>query len=437
MPIIYAINHVLEATLFYYYTFSLHPHKHKRYIDMLIIGIGYSCLFAFFMFKLINLNIIIQLSIYPILYICTSKNTIWGYISDSVLTLLFITLSELLFDIPTVLFHQETTFDYSTPAVTFLAMIIMRITHLILIEIVLHFKKKNLKYTKTQAEEILSTLLLIVCTAAVISIQELGFVSILSSDQIPWVFVILLSIISLTLGFLFSLTLLRKKQSKLSETKNELQRLEDEKNYEKLIKQLDYEQKLLIHDFRKHLSIIQEYLTQNDLQTATSHISELTRSKALSGGSILTCNHTLSVLLSRYITLCKEQGIDLSLDVKEADLLYLCPSDVTSLFCNLIDNAIETSLLSGNPSITLHISKDHNRSSDIITITNTCQSRPSFENTGILATAKKDKLRHGFGMKSIQRVVDRYHGTMDLQYIEEDLLFQVTICLYRSEETQK
>ena len=433
MTIIYAINHILEAVLLYYYTFSLYPHIRNRYKDMLAVGIGYSFLFAVFMFKFFSLNILVQLCVFIVLFLLLTHNGIWQCIHDSVLTVLIISLSELMFDIPTVLFHQETAFEYPSVPIQLLALIVQRAIHLILLKSVLYIKRRNQGVTKTKTEEILSTLLLIVCTTATISIQELGFISVLSRDQIPWVFVILFSIVSLSVGALFSLSLLQKKQSELITLRNELQRAEDEENYEKIVHQLDEDQRILIHDFRKHLQIIQENIKINDLHAATDHISELTESNALSGSTSLTRNHTLSVLLSRYQTLCKEQGISLAIDVKDADLDYLPPADITSLFCNLIDNAMEACSLSDEPGIILHINRDDLRSSDIITLINTCKSSPEFERSGFLSTQKKDKARHGFGMKSIQRVVDRYHGTLDLQYLEEDSLFQVTICLYSEE----
>ena len=110
------------------------------------------------------------------------------------------------------------------------------------------------------------------------------------------------------------------------------------------------------------------------------------------------------------------------------------PADVTSLFCNLMDNAIDACSIVDSPNITLRIGTDTVSNMDIITITNTCRSHPKFESNGLLATTKNNKLRHGFGMQSIQRVVDKYKRTLDAQYSEEDSLFQITINLYPGEK---
>ena len=100
------------------------------------------------------------------------------------------------------------------------------------------------------------------------------------------------------------------------------------------------------------------------------------------------------------------------------------------MFCNLFDNAIEACHLAEKPVLTLRICTDKERKMNLISITNTCKDQPIFDKNGFLATIKADKMRHGFGMQSIKRVVERYNGVIEPKYIKEESLFQVSICLY-------
>ena len=45
-----------------------------------------------------------------------------------------------------------------------------------------------------------------------------------------------------------------------------------------------------------------------------------------------------------------------------------------------------------------------------------------------LKSEKPDSELHGFGMKSVQQVVDQFNGTIKL--IAQDYLFQISIVLY-------
>lgn len=430
MAIVYAINHVLEAVCLYYYIFSIYPHKHSLFVDISATLGSYIFLFIIFLNKVLNLNIIFQFIVFFLLVLFLTRDSYIKCVFHSTLTLLIITVSELVFDIPTVLFHKDTVFEYPTIFAMVLAMIIQRSIHFILVLIAVKIKKKTYDDYQPVISDALSTLFLFICTAAIIAIQNLGFVSVLSKRQIPWVYIILFSILFLSIGIVATIYVIRKKQYELNHTREELQRMESDEGYNKLITQIDIDQKIMIHDIKNHLQIIQDSLDSHDFTKAQTHIDELTLSNALSSGAIITDNHTLSLLLARYKDYCQNEGILFSSDVKDAHLSYLSPSDVTSLFCNLLDNAIEACNLAENPVLTLRISTDKERKMDLISITNTCREQPLFEKNGFLSTIKTDKMRHGFGMQSIKRVVDRYNGAIEPKYIKEESLFQVSICLY-------
>ncbi len=49
----------------------------------------------------------------------------------------------------------------------------------------------------------------------------------------------------------------------------------------------------------------------------------------------------LNAILSRYQRQCKEKGIDFHADIRSNAFVHLHQNDLTSLFCNLLDNAVE------------------------------------------------------------------------------------------------
>lgn len=277
------------------------------------------------------------------------------------------------------------------------------------------------------------TVSLIALALSLVALQNLGFISSLDNDQVFWIYIVIGALILFSILVIFLTAYMQKEHETLQKTKENLQQMEIDESYSHLINQLDLEQKILIHDYKNHLLEINALISKKDYEAAQNHINEITKSAALTSGEILTDNHALSVLLSRYKVICSDQHIMFSLDTKSSHLYYLTPADVTSLFCNLIDNAIDACVLADSPAITLRIGSDAVRKMDIITITNTCVSCPKFESNGFLSTTKEDKLRHGFGMQSIKRVVNKYKGSLDTLFMEEDSLFQITINLYQEE----
>lgn len=437
MTIAYILNHIMEAVGVYCFLFFQYPHKRKIWKDWAILLLCYTILYGIYEFQSLNLNIISMLLLYVPLFRFLTGNSWRNSLNDSLIIFSIIDFSELLVEISTYLFKEQTEFEYSNISDFLLASLKVKIVYAILLASIIPILKKVRKKTPVFHDSNYITVSLCVLTLSLIAMQNLGFSTILQSNHIPWIYIILISFIVFSVVEIILTIHLQKVYEQLIDAQSTLQRREVDKNYTALVTQLDQEQKVLIHDFKNHLQTISSLISTKSFDEVQALIKELTRSSAVSTGIVLTKNRALSVLLARYKDLCSEQGVYMNIDVKNADLTYLTPTDITSLFANLIDNSIEACANATQPYLSLQIQTDHSRAMDIITIINTCTVNPLTKDHELTTTTKEDKLRHGFGMKSIQRVVDRYHGTMDLQYIEEDLLFQVTICLYQTEETQK
>lgn len=85
--------------------------------------------------------------------------------------------------------------------------------------------------------------------------------------------------------------------------------------------------------------------------------------------------------------------------------------DIYSLFCNILDHAIEVSTKLDDPNkktIFLVVSKEKCFIS--ITCENYFSGYVQFNNDGSIKTSKSDKNFHGFGTKSIQSVTKNLNG---------------------------
>ncbi|MCR4839024.1 MAG: GHKL domain-containing protein [Eubacterium sp.] len=430
MTFAYILNHILEAVGVYAFLFLQYPHKRKAWKDWLIILSSYIVLYGIYQFQNLNLNIASMLILYVPLFHYLTSNSWRASFNDALIIFSIIDLSELIVEISSYLFQKDTAFEYGSFSDFIFASLKVKALFVLLLLCLIPVIKNIRKKTPMFHESNFITVSLCLLTMSLIAIQNLGFSTILQSNHLPWIYVLLMAFVVFSVVEIILTVHLQKEHSQLMDVQSALQRKEDDKNYTALVTQLDQEQKVLIHDFKKHLQTISSLVSNRSYNEAQALIEELTSTRALSAGSVLTRNRTLSVLLARYKEFCGEQNIDFVIDVKNANLAYLSPTDVTSLFANLIDNAIEACKASDRAYISLQVHADHSRSLDIISIINTCATNPTFDRNGFLSTNKADKARHGFGIKSIQRVIDHYHGTMDLQYTAEDSLFQITICLY-------
>ena len=152
------------------------------------------------------------------------------------------------------------------------------------------------------------------------------------------------------------------------------------------------------------------------------------RNSSLQNTDILQfCNNeTLNAILCRYHENCKKQGIDFRTDIRDGNINFMTANDLTVLFCNLLDNAVEAASCVPDAFIELNISRQSNAPYTILSVTNSCSQNP-FDAHGKLPSHKKDKSQHGLGLKSIRRAMANYGGDMQLFYEENTKTFHVVM----------
>jgi sensor histidine kinase regulating citrate/malate metabolism len=126
---------------------------------------------------------------------------------------------------------------------------------------------------------------------------------------------------------------------------------------------------------------------------------------------------------------CTDSHITFHVDIRSGTTDFIADNDLTSLFCNLLDNAIAAASIIPDSFIEINTSKREKTSFVVITVINSCRKNPFLHKDRQLHTDKTDKSRHGFGLKSIRKTVNKYHGNMQMYYNDDTLTFHTIITL--------
>ena len=239
---------------------------------------------------------------------------------------------------------------------------------------------------------------------------------------------VFLLLINLLIWFFFSYT--QKRNQNFIELQLSLMKENDTAEYYKMLSKQNENRSILIHNIRNDLYTISNLAKQNQSAEIINYIDSLIQTSSLqSSDTLQLCkNNTLNAILCRYKEECKKQGISFSIDVLSDSLDFMTTNDLTALFCNLLDNAVESASCVPDSFIDLRIARQENAPFIILVIQNSCTTNP-VNSFGKLPTRKKDKLHHGFGMKSIQRTIENYSGDMQVDYDKETKTFQTVIRL--------
>ena len=223
-------------------------------------------------------------------------------------------------------------------------------------------------------------------------------------------------------------TSIQEKNQKFLEMQIRLQKEYDTVKYFDALWKQDEKQKILIHDIRKHLMSIAELNEQKDTEKIASYINQIVQSSDLQG-SVRSCdNDLLNTILYRFKQQYKEFGISFVANIQSNCIDFLPEYDMTALFCNLLENALDATKDLTNSFIELSVTSRSNNEV-IITMINSCQKNPFSGKGNRLVSTKKNTQRHGYGMTSIQHIIDKFDGNSQLYYDEKDCTFHSIIVL--------
>lgn len=163
------------------------------------------------------------------------------------------------------------------------------------------------------------------------------------------------------------------------------------------------------HDLKNEISVLK---SMGDARERENYISELEKSIMIYDSHAITGNESLDILLTEKRLKCNSEGIVFSCIADGKLLNFLRPSEISVFFGNALDNAIEAECKGDAEKrrIVLNVAKKN----DMITISieNYFSGDLVKGDRGGLLKTKDDKREHGYGMKSMRLIVEKYNGSM-------------------------
>ena len=207
------------------------------------------------------------------------------------------------------------------------------------------------------------------------------------------------------------------------------QREQDDTEHYKVLVDRDDRQKIFLHDIKSHLYSIRSLSEIGKQEEAIKYIDHLCLSSELLSDKKYSENPLLNSIINRYRSACRECGISMNVESNDKSIDFLSDSELTALFSNLIGNAVEAAGKVENGFVDLRMSLSETGHITVIKIYNSCEKEPEVDHEGRLVSTKDNKGTHGFGMRSIQRIVDAYDGNLNCRYDKDEQVYEVTVFL--------
>ena len=177
------------------------------------------------------------------------------------------------------------------------------------------------------------------------------------------------------------------------------------------------------HDLKHQISLLQSTPDAERQEV----LKEMEEAIAVYDSVARTGNDTLDIILTEKSLLCEKYNIILTCVADGASMQFMSTPDLYSLFGNLLDNAIESVVKLEEKEqrvIQLHVAP---KGKYLVIRMENYYGNEIIMEEGLPVTTKQDRDYHGFGMKSIRYIVEKYNGHMEIN--TENQIFHISIVL--------
>ena len=175
-----------------------------------------------------------------------------------------------------------------------------------------------------------------------------------------------------------------------------------------LIEKKEEKIRILRHDMRHHTQMLFSLISENKNDKALDMLKNL--NKQLS--PICTTKFCQNQIVNSAISIYSHKAISfhtkLEYEISLTKDLPFDENDIAILFANVLDNAVNASLSQPEEKRTIKIKSRYENNQLVIFVENYFAGNILFDNNGVPITQLNG---HGFGMKSILYIVNKYNGT--------------------------
>ena len=190
-----------------------------------------------------------------------------------------------------------------------------------------------------------------------------------------------------------------------TETAFRAQELEMQRNYFKSRIKDEERVRSVYHDMKNHLLVLESKQNTEETQQMAQ---ELRNQIADYENYIHTGNEFLDIIIKDKAEKAREKHIDFSVAIDFKDIDFIEPLDISTLFGNGIDNAIEACEKLREEDRVILVKAGRVQNFVSILIENNCVEEALTKGR---RTTKADTLLHGFGLSNMQKAAEKYGGT--------------------------
>lgn len=426
--ICFVFVYLAEALTVWLFFRDLFTARQPKWVRGLLFGAGYGLAWLFFALDIVHLNtLIFALCTGLVLYIGYAVS-IWKTFLYSVLLSALMLGTEYLSMLFLGAFFDGFGQYQENFTVLILFAVFSKVLYFLCTCFLVHIAKS--REQESQLPNVVFALLVLLCFATVFVLTALIYIclSVPSFSRATELWTIGCAVALLMTNILIFAAyqyIQKMNQSYLNLRLQQQKEQADRSYYETLQEQYDG-QRVMIHDIRHHLAVIKEMAREQSGAVVEEYITETEQLPALQRRIQYCKDPILNTLLIRYHDLCQQQGISFSVDIRKFAIDEMDSTDITSLFGNLLENALEAAQGAQNPFLEISLDIRELQNVRVLTIVNSCNEIPEILGTSFISR-KRHEEQHGIGLLSVRRIIKKYKGNIEQYFVNDDNTFHTII----------
>lgn len=208
---------------------------------------------------------------------------------------------------------------------------------------------------------------------------------------------------------------MQKQFAELEQDMQKQQEMADE------IRHMQEQSRLLKHDMKNHTLVLLSYLEEEKMEEAKQYASDILDKLNKMYTYVNVGNALLNYIINHKLSKAKEFGIAIKAEIENLEFSYIDSVDFSALLNNMLDNAIRGALESKEKRLEVKILSA--KGFDVILMKNSIDQSVLEQNPELVST--KTESGHGYGIRQMQTITEKYNGTMELD--EEAGMFIVRV----------
>lgn len=235
--------------------------------------------------------------------------------------------------------------------------------------------------------------------------------------------ILFLVLMNLYIWYLFSY----QSQNKNLRAELEIRKKQSEMQYRyyEKVEQRYRSSRKMVHDMRNHLQAI-EALKEQDAAQGKEYVRSMHQMLDALGIVNYTENRMLNIILNDKAEEAKKSGIEMEIRIGEIRLEHIRDMDMTTIFANLLDNALEAAQ-QAEGTRTIQVQADAFHDFTAVKIRNSMPCDSTAGTSALPPEHQAGKNHMGIGLDNVRHTLEAYGGGMMTEILEGEFVVSLTI----------